>query len=114
MTVVRIQSFKDHFTVKPLLVIQSALGLERGAGTDRNSRTIRFTSKAIKMLTNNMQRRKSPGHGGLSIEHFKYVGVYVPRVFTRSLNFMYWPFLTSRGSHEEDCCATGQDKNKTG
>ncbi|KAI8439007.1 hypothetical protein MSG28_011306 [Choristoneura fumiferana] len=62
--------FKEHFIVKSLLEARPAPGVVE-AGAARAERVTYFTAKEIRMVINKMQRGKSPGHDGLSIEHFR-------------------------------------------
>lgn len=78
--------FRHNFTIKSLLEVQSAPGLEPGARTVGNSRTTCIIAKDIKKIINNVQRGKSPGYDGFNIELFKYAGVHLPRVLSMFLN----------------------------
>ncbi|KAJ0183310.1 hypothetical protein K1T71_001286 [Dendrolimus kikuchii] len=45
-----------------------------------------ISAKNISEVLNNMKRGKSPGHDGLSVEHFKYAGVHLPRALAMLFN----------------------------
>lgn len=78
--------FKDHFMVQSPLT-GSAVELGNG-GVDLScaERKITSTAKDIDMVIRNMRRGKSPGHDGLSIEHFKYAGDHLPHVLAMFFN----------------------------
>lgn len=79
--------FREHFTVKSLLNVKSAMEGGRGVVATGDSLTEFVTAKQVNTVINTMQRGKSPGHDGLSVEHFRYAGVHLPRVLSMLFNF---------------------------
>lgn len=73
-------SFKDHFSVRSPLGPTSAE--VRDTETIVTGRNAKIPAKTVATIISRMQRGKSPGHDGLSIEHFKHAGVYLSRVLS--------------------------------
>ncbi|RVE46368.1 hypothetical protein evm_008991 [Chilo suppressalis] len=48
--------------------------------------TVRFSSKDVVNVIAKMERGKSPGYDGLSIEHLRHAGVHLPRVLSMLFN----------------------------
>lgn len=70
-------AFKQHFTVK------SPRGSDGEVlNADRSGDTVgtRFSAKEVASIIRHMTRGKSPGHDGLSIEHFLHAGPHIPRL----------------------------------
>ena len=72
---------------RELLKVQSPLGPSvemagAGSGIPGVQPLIYFSAKQVRNAIRNMSSGKSPGHDGLSIEHFKYAGVHLPRVLS--------------------------------
>lgn len=77
--------FGHHFRV------QSSLGVLNGdnnvhAASVGVGRQVTFTEGCIAKAIRGMQRGKSPGHDGLSIEHFKHAGPHISRVLSVLFN----------------------------
>jgi exonuclease III len=77
--------FREHFNVRSMTQSQPDArthdGVTVGAG-----RSFSFTAKDVAEVIRKMRRGKSPGHDGLSIEHFRYAGVHMPRVLAMFMN----------------------------
>lgn len=86
-------AFKNHFTVKSPL--GPSLGELPDGGAVMMGLNVKIPAKNVVKIISTMQRGKSPGHDGLSIEHFKYAGVHLPRVlslfFTLCISHSYLP-----------------------
>ncbi|XP_050557479.1 uncharacterized protein LOC126911962 [Spodoptera frugiperda] len=82
--------FREHFTTKSPLGPCSA-----DPGSSVTGELYNVSAKQVRQIVSSMSRGKSPGHDGLSIEHFKYAGVHLPRVlamfYTLCLNHSYLP-----------------------
>lgn len=75
--------FRRHFAVAPRQVEEQ----ERVAGGIMSGKPLNISAKEIKVIIKSMTRGKSPGHDGLSIEHFQYAGPHLPRVVSMLYNF---------------------------
>ncbi|XP_061729275.1 uncharacterized protein LOC133534202 [Cydia pomonella] len=86
-------NFSRLFAVSPLL--SSNVSEVGDAETVMGECSLRFTASEVDKIIKDMQRGKSPGHDGLSIEHLKYAGVHLPRVlamfFTLCMRHTYLP-----------------------
>ncbi|KAG7312072.1 hypothetical protein JYU34_001523 [Plutella xylostella] len=85
--------FKKQFTVvSPLGPSQPSSDAEGRCDSELD---IIFRAKDIRDVIKGMKRGKSPGHDGLSIEHFLYAGPHLPRVlamlYTLCLGHSYLP-----------------------
>lgn len=100
--------FREHFTV------QSPLGPSSYKCTDGETiateRNIKFSANNITKVIKHMQRGKSPGHDGLSIEHFKYAGVHLPRVLSMIFNLCIGHSYLLTRSTEANYCYTHSKK----
>jgi exonuclease III len=91
-------NFRHAFDVSPLLKASEAgeCGAEAVVGVGPG----RFTSKEVAKIIKSMQRGKSPGHDGLSIEHLKHAGKHLPRVlamlYTLCLSHTHLPRQLTR------------------
>ncbi|XP_026328610.1 uncharacterized protein LOC113236665 [Hyposmocoma kahamanoa] len=60
-----------------------------------SDRQVSFSFKEVDRITKTMTRGKSPGHDGLSIEHFLHAGAHLPRVpkmlFNLCISHCYLP-----------------------
>lgn len=103
-------NFSKAFAISPLM--EQNREEVRGAETVMRASTLRFTAEEVKDVINSMQRGKSPGHDGLSIEHLKHAGVHMPRVlamfYTLCLGHAYLPQQLTR------TLVVPLAKNKTG
>ncbi|XP_026333229.1 uncharacterized protein LOC113240194 [Hyposmocoma kahamanoa] len=82
------------------------------AGSSSDVLSIRFSPKEVHSIINKMERGKSPGHDGLSIEHLRYAGVHLPRVMA-----LFFKLCMSHGYLPDDLMYTmvvPVIKNKTG
>jgi hypothetical protein len=86
-------AFRDHFLVQSSL--STATSNTGDAGAAMTGRNVKIPAKKVATVIASMQRGKSPGHDGLSIEHFKHAGVHLSRVlalfFTLCLGHSYLP-----------------------
>ncbi|XP_061729061.1 uncharacterized protein LOC133533986 [Cydia pomonella] len=86
-------AFRELFTVSSLY----QPGNKRMSDTKATvgDSTIQFTAKQVEKVIRTMQRGKSPGHDGLSIEHLKYAGQCLPHVlamfFSLCISHAYLP-----------------------
>ncbi|CAK1598235.1 unnamed protein product [Parnassius mnemosyne] len=76
--------FSEHFSVQSSSDPVSCSAND--AATIVTERKVSFSAKHVSTVIKNMKRGKSPGHDGLSIEHFKYAGVHLPRVLAMFFN----------------------------
>ncbi|CAK1594970.1 unnamed protein product [Parnassius mnemosyne] len=74
-------AFRCNFTVRSPLNVVSGLNLSE-AETIMIERNEKIPAKKIEKIIKEMVRGKSPGYDGLSIEHFRYAGVHLPRVLS--------------------------------
>ncbi|KAJ2950223.1 hypothetical protein O0L34_g11585 [Tuta absoluta] len=85
--------FKDHFRVPPQPVESRKTANTRQ--TLSHHPPLLITAKEVAKIIANMSRGKSPGHDGLSKEHFKYAGVHLPRIlailFNLCIGHSYFP-----------------------
>ncbi|XP_063549136.1 uncharacterized protein LOC134756238 [Cydia strobilella] len=93
--------FKSMFAVSPLLNTAGTATHEMcDTETVMGESTVEFTAKEVHNVIRNMQRGKSPGYDGLSIEHLKYAGIHLPRslamFFTLCLRHGYLPEQLTR------------------
>ncbi|KAL0881850.1 hypothetical protein ABMA27_001625 [Loxostege sticticalis] len=83
--------FRCHFQVESPL--KSALVVNEGVVV--SGVPDRVTAKQVAQIIKGMTRGKSPGHDGLSIEHFRYAGPHLPRLlgllFTLCIRHSYLP-----------------------
>lgn len=77
--------FMNHFKVDPLPV-DSGVPV-RDDESCVNVKPIRVTAAEVAKAIRQMERGKSPGNDGLSIEHLRYAGVHLPRVLAMFYTF---------------------------
>lgn len=76
--------FREHFTVRSSLSPRTMNVCDAGAAISK--RSVYFSSESVANVIKNMQRGKSPGYDGLSIEHFKYAGENLPNMLSILFN----------------------------
>lgn len=88
-----VNMFSDQFSVRSPLASLSCDARDSEIIVTR--RNTRVPTETVARIISRMQHGKSPGHDGLSIEHFKHAGEHVPRVltlfFTLCLSHSYLP-----------------------
>ncbi|KAJ8720684.1 hypothetical protein PYW08_006149 [Mythimna loreyi] len=77
--------FMEYFKVRSPLVPSTTMP-DGGPIVSGDEPLLKVTAKQLKKVISSMRRGKSPGHDGLSIEHFKHAGVHVPRVLSMLFN----------------------------
>lgn len=85
-------TFRDHFRISCKYDLPTG---SNGEATMPSVQNQTFSASEIKQIITSMQRGKSPGHDGLSVEHLKNAGVHLPRVlsmlFTLCMRHSYLP-----------------------
>lgn len=83
--------FRCHFQVESPLKGEQI----KDAGVVVSEVPERVTAKQVALIIKGMTRGKSPGHDGLSVEHFQHAGPHLPRVlgllFTLCIRHSYLP-----------------------
>lgn len=77
-------AFRRHFQIESPPLTRPVQVFDAGANTGDIS--VVFTAQQISAIINKMERGKSPGHDGLSIEHLRYAGRHLPRVLALLFN----------------------------
>ncbi|XP_052751474.1 uncharacterized protein LOC128200826 [Galleria mellonella] len=79
--------FKNNFRVTSPLGQQNLQSTTNACSKKIVGQMHNFTCKDIEFIIKNMKRGKSPGHDGLSIEHFQAAGDHLPRVLSMLYTF---------------------------